>query len=403
MTTHDAASTALLATSPSTVPKGNRNLATQFCNVRARDEQMHRAKTLPSAQYLRHAAHRSGRNPISIAMESLKLRRGRGKLTLSEYVQYGVYDPALTEDERSRFLGKVLSRPITQCCCDFTWGMTTEDKWLCARILERSPVPMPPSLAVIDTSSRTYPDTRTIRTPNELRDFIVTYTREGGAGALFGKPNLGVFSLGAFLVLDGDRDRLHLQGEGDMDYETFMEHFIGDTPCLLQPRISNHPVLARWTDHLATVRVYLCIGERGTEIPYTVLKLPSQGNIADNFWRPGNLICALDRDTGTILKARTMDALGTTDHEVHPVTAAPLVGETLPMWDRVIDLARTCSPIFPRVRYQSMDIALTSGGGPMLIEINTGGSFTLPQYATGRGFLTEEVRAFFRECGYAKV
>ena len=49
-----------------------------------------------------------------------------------------------------------------------------------------------------------------------------------------------------------------------------------------------------------------------------------------------------------------------------------------------------------------MDIAITPAG-PMLIEINTGGSFTLPQFATGRGFLTDEVRAFFRECGYARV
>ena len=41
-----------------------------------------------------------------------------------------------------------------------------------------------------------------------------------------------------------------------------------------------------------------------------------------------------------------------------------------------------------------MDIAITPAG-LMLIEINTGGSFTLPQFASGRGFLTDEVRAFF--------
>ena len=117
---------------------------------------------------------------------------------------------------------------------------------------------------------------------------------------------------------------------------------------------------------------------------------------------PGNLVCALDPDTGTIRTARTKDAFGTTDHESHPVTGAPLVGETLPMWDRVLDLARTCAPIFSPIRYQSMDIAITPAG-PMLIEINTGGSFTLPQFASGRGFLTDEVREFFRECGYAKV
>lgn len=49
-----------------------------------------------------------------------------------------------------------------------------------------------------------------------------------------------------------------------------------------------------------------------------------------------------------------------------------------------------------------MDIAIAPAG-PMLIEVNTDGAFSLPQLATGRGFLTGEVCEFFRDCGYAKV
>ena len=97
-----------------------------------------------------------------------------------------------------------------------------------------------------------------------------------------------------------------------------------------------------------------------------------------------------------------MDAFGTTGHEAHPATGASLVGETLPAWDQVFDLARATAPIFAPVRYQSMDIAITEAG-PLLVEINTGGCFSLPQFATGRGFLTDEVREFFRECGYTRV
>ena len=371
-------------------------------SVRERDEHRLKPKTLPSADYLRHAARKSGRSPVSLAMEFLKLLRGRGKLTLPEYVQYGVYDPVLTEDEKRRFLSESVHWPITGRCCDFSWQATTEDKWLSSRVLECSGVPVPPTLAVIDPSARTWPGTKTLRTPAELRDFILARRREDDA--VFGKVNGGVASVGAFLVLEGDHERLHVHGEGWMDYETFLAQFVGDTAYLLQPREHNHPFLARLTEHLATVRVYLLLGKGGGDahIPFSVLKLPSADNIADNFWRPGNLVCALDPDTGTIRKARTKDAFGTTDHESHPVTNAPLVGETLPMWDRVLDLARTCAPIFPPIRYQSMDIAITPAG-PMLIEINTGGSFTLPQFASGRGFLTDEVREFFRECGYAKV
>jgi hypothetical protein len=49
-----------------------------------------------------------------------------------------------------------------------------------------------------------------------------------------------------------------------------------------------------------------------------------------------------------------------------------------------------------------MDIAITQEE-PVLIEINTGGGFDLPQYASGAGFLTEEVRNFFQSCGYEKL
>lgn len=371
-------------------------------NIRERDERRHHPETRSSAEYLRHASRASGRSPVSIALEYLKLHRGRGKLALPEYVECGVYAPDLTDDERSRFLGESLHWPIARQCCDFTWQATTEDKWLCARILEHSQVPVPPTVAVIDRSARAYPGTRTVRRPAELRDLVLAHTGEGDA--LFGKVNRGVASFGAFLVTEGDRDRLHVHGEGRMDWETFLAELVGDTPYLLQRRERNHASFARWTEHLATVRVYLLLGEGGgrAEIPFTVLKLPSAGNVADNFWRPGNLVCELDPGTGTIRTARTKDAFGTTGHEAHPATGAPLVGATLPMWDRVLDLARTAAPIFAPVRYQSMDIAITEAG-PLLVEINTGGSFTLPQFATGRGFLTDPVRKFFRTCGYTRV
>jgi hypothetical protein len=65
-------------------------------------------------------------------------------------------------------------------------------------------------------------------------------------------------------------------------------------------------------------------------------------------------------------------------------------------------MARETAPIFQPVRYQSMDIAITDDG-PVLIEINTGGGFDLPQLASGKGFLTDDVGEFFRSRGYRKL
>ncbi len=174
------------------------------------------------------------------------------------------------------------------------------------------------------------------------------------------------------------------------------------TPYLLQRLETNHGFFDRYTDSLATVRVCILIDNADIKIPFAVLKLPSRENVTDSFWRPGNLACDVDTHSGEILGVRSKDALGVTEHALHPATGEPLLGEVVPMWDRVLDLAHCCAPIFHPVRYQSMDIAITQEG-PVLIEINTGGGFDLPQLASGKGFLTNEVREFFRACGYLRL
>ncbi len=359
-----------------------------------------RDETKPSMlDYLRHAQMKSGRHPMELAREYFRLHRGRGKLTLQEYVQYGVFDTTrYSPDEQSQFLTNTLHWPITHICCDMTWQATTEDKWLCSHILARSDVRVPETLAVIDKTERSYPGTHKISTAEQFRDFATSQDNV----PFFGKENRGICSFGVFMVQDPDENAVRLKGHSPLPYDTFMEQFVGETPYLLQRVEINHGFFDRYTDSLATVRVCILLDKAGIKIPFAVLKLPSRENLADSFWRPGNLACDLDTQSGKILCVRSEDALGTTEHAVHPETGEPLLGEVVPMWDRVLDLTHRCAPIFHPVRYQSMDIAITQEG-PVLIEINTGGGFDLPQLASGKGFLTDEVCEFFRACGYLKL
>ncbi|WP_420346863.1 sugar-transfer associated ATP-grasp domain-containing protein [Pelagibius sp.] len=381
-------------------PKADaRALQAQVSHAVGRDEADYKNAKAGIADYLRHAQKQSGRGPLELVREFYRLHRGPGKMTLPEYVQYGVYDRSRhSPEDQARFITNTLHWPITRACCDMTWQATTEDKWLCSHILAQSQVRIPETLAVIDTSERTYPNTHKISTAAALRDFMTSQD----AVPLFGKENRGICSFGAFLVEEADADGMVLRGQGRLGYETCMEQWIGATPYLLQPLQRNHSFFDRYTDGLATVRVCILLDRDGIRIPFAVLKLPGQGMIADSFWRPGNVACNLDPGSGRIVTARTKDPLGTTDHTLHPQTETPLVGETLPYWDRVLGMAHACAPIFTPVRYQSMDIAITQDG-PVLIEINTGGGFDLPQLASGVGFLTDEVRTFFRDSGYAKL
>ena len=364
-----------------------------------RDQADHQSKKPATVDYLRRALEKSGRRPMELFGEFLRLHRGSGKLTWPEYVQYGVYDKdRYSPEEQARFLTNTLHWPITEVCCDMTWQATTEDKWLCGHILDRSGIRGPETLAVIDTTDRNYPGTHKISTAEQLRAFMTSQ----GTLPLFAKENRGICSYGAFLVMDADNEAMILKGRGRLKYDVCLERVIGETPYLLQRLVPNHRFFDRYAESVATVRVCVLVTDDGVKIPFAVLKLPARANIADSFWRPGNLACGVDVRNGMILTARTKDAFGTTDHETHPETGERLLGETIPMWDQVLDLARTCALIFRPVRYQSMDIAITTEG-PVLIEINTGGGFDLPQLATGVGFLTDEVADFFRSRGYKKV
>ena len=364
--------------------------------LRARDIRTFNDLMCSNAELLSHASKRSGRKPLALVAEHIKLRCSAGRISFPEYVQFGLYDPGMSDRDRRRFITESLHWPITRQCCDMTWLATTEDTWLCARILSGSEIPMPPTLAIIDRAARAYPGTRTIRTSSDLRDFAVVHVRNGDM--VFGKENGGIMGFGTFVICEAESDRLCLEREGWFSYEHCLDTLIGDGVYILQPVVRSHEFFKRYTDYLATVRVCVAVARDGPKIPFAVLKLPGFGNVSDHFWKMGNLACEVEPTTGVILRARTKGPLGIVDYTNHPETGARIVGEIVPCWDDVMALARCTAQVFAPVRYQSLDVGITSSG-PILIEINTGGAFNLPQLASGRGFLTDEVVEFFAECG----
>ena len=112
----------------------------------------------------------------------------------------------------------------------------------------------------------------------------------------------------------------------------------------------------------------------------------------------------MDLQSGRIVTgAEPSTGSGPPTTTLHPETGAPLVGETLPMWDAVLRLAHTLRADLRSRCATSRWTSPSPRTGPVLIEINTGGGFDLPQLASGEGFLTDEVREFFRACGYEKL
>src|SRR3546814_6651643 len=70
----------------------------------------------------------------------------------------------------------------------------------------------------------------------------------------------------------------------------------------------------------------LRVEDGGPRLTLTTWKISAGGNVADNYWREGNLLAKLDQKTGRILHCTT--GLGpryrTVEH--HPRTGMPLAG-----------------------------------------------------------------------------
>ena len=111
------------------------------------------------------------------------------------------------------------------------------------------------------------------------------------------------------------------------------------------------------------------------------------------------MIADVDPDTGVIRRAVRGKASKLTALTHHPETGTQLVGFQIPFWRELLAINDACARLYAEVRYHTLDIGITDTG-PIIVEVNTGGAFDLPQFASGRGFLTDEVMEFFQRCGY---
>ncbi|MBT8155943.1 hypothetical protein KMP13_19165 [Epibacterium ulvae] len=344
-------------------------------------------------ELLAYAARKTGQSAFKIQKEFMAMARPPSRLNMVEYIRNGLYDMARhSGEERSRFISNDLHWPITHTCNNQAWAGTAEDKLVAATLLQAGGVAVPQSVAILGKTPRLFPGLEVINTEDALRAMLGKYVGEG----LFCKIIDGMVSFGAFRIDAWTETEIACVGHPPMSYGSFLSEFVGNNAYVVQRRLNNHADFAPYTSALATVRMVNMVRADDVFCPMAVIKLPQGDNIADAFWRPGNLACDIDPETGRI-QTVALRGVETEFLEDHP-TVAGLMGLQLPFWSELRALNERAARIFAPIRYQSTDIAITPDG-PVVVELNYGGGFDLPQYASGRGMLTPEVCAFFQSCG----
>jgi hypothetical protein len=343
-------------------------------------------------------ARELGKNASAQAREIWRLRLGPGKLRPDEYYYYGLYDDRrFTFADKLRFLGRATQERILRSCSAADWWLVAHDKLVYYAMLAGQGLPVPETRAV-------YHHSRGCATAARLAEpaALAGWLRSGLGRPCFAKPVTGMRSIGV-AALEGYEqasDSLRLIGERTVPVEAFvaqLEPYRKDG-YLFQEMLTPHPALAALIGRsVSTVRLIILLEDETPSILHALWKIPVGDHPADNFWRPGNLLAALDVADGRV--TRVIQGVGPDQRELerHPDGGGQLKDSLFPEWPALTALGLEAATLFPGLRMQAWDIALTERG-PVLVEVNIGGDFNLPQLARGKGLMDERFEAFLAGC-----
>ncbi|MDH3663817.1 MAG: hypothetical protein OEU92_28020 [Alphaproteobacteria bacterium] len=350
---------------------------------------------------MRHAISAHGKGMWSQISEIWRLRFGRGKLDPKEYYYYRLYDDdAYSYEEKQRFLGKACWNRIYHQCNAHNWWATAHDKLAFYALLRGQNLPLPENRALFHPFRRCG-DLPVLTSMVALAEHLRTQM----VYPVFAKPVTGIRSVGVAGIqrFDQAADALVLHDGREVPVDDYVREVEAyrDDGYLFQEMLQPHPGIARICgNRLTTLRLVVGIEDDGPVLMHALWKVPVGDNPADNFWRPGNLLGALDPQSGEV--RRVISGVGPDQAEVetHPDTGERLLGVTLPDWPAAVALCRDAASMFIGLRLQAWDVALTDRG-PVLIEVNIGGDFNLPQLALGAGLMDQKFTDFLGRTGQA--
>jgi hypothetical protein len=332
--------------------------------------------------------------------EIVRLRRDFGRLGPSEYYQFGLYDDRRFDFEAKRaFIGWKGERALHERMNNHGWWALSWDKLIFYSLLRAGGLPHPPIEAIYDPRGRFLDGVPTFRSRQTLADFLL-----GEATLpLFVKPSHGVYGRGAHTVLAADAANRTLTTEaGEVAVNAFIDGLdvVHSDGQIFQQRIRPHPRIAEACgDRPSSVRMLAMVTREGIAPVHAVWKIPTGGNIIDNFQhgRSGNLLGAVDIANGRIRRVVGMAAGGRiAERDRHPDTGEDLQGMRLPDWEAVRALTDAAGRLLPRYRILHFDIALTEDG-PALLEVNLSGDCDLHQVASGKGLMNATFRKAVRD------
>ncbi|MFZ1815008.1 MAG: sugar-transfer associated ATP-grasp domain-containing protein [Rhizobiaceae bacterium] len=349
-------------------------------------------KEMPAfAQVMPRVAADFGK-PLSAQLKELLAYCLRGnKLSVDEYYSMCLFDGNVwSAEEKKKVVGLQKSRDIWGHFLERNpWTGVMDDKLSYEKLLAGFGITGTSTVAIIGGR---YPEGHPVRlsSAQEVSSFL-----KRAKFPLFGKPTNSLQSLGSARIngYDARKDSIQLAGEKWVSVADFWNeigtHFNG--AYLFQECVEQHPVLAEMCGSgVPTVRVVTLDRGNGPELFRVAIKLTGKGNVADNFWRKGNMLAPIDSETGVIGKALTGMGIDGQRLDVHPDTGKQIEGVMLPHWEKVRAAAIGAATLTKGSLIIGFDIAVAPDG-PVIIEANYDPHLIMLQVAHQKGVLDEHM------------
>ena len=290
-----------------------------------------------------NAAVESNKSMFRQMLEYYRIRKTPGHLLMKDYFKYRLYDDErYTFEEKCQFVSDTFYHQTIRNCCDPRWWILADDKFWSYQLLSLNGIPVPETQAVIQNGTRRFGNTINITIQDEAQRFF----EQQACFPLYCKPVHGIASYGNFLISGFQAGRLVMHDDSQLALGEFMQKVDRENGHLIQTVLLPHPQLAEISPRVSTIRVILIIREGRVEVLSTVWKIPSSDNIADNFWRNGNMLASMDIKTGQVVRlVGNMDGVPQQLPEESPESKR-LLGFQLPDWNQVLELCQQGAILF---------------------------------------------------------
>ena len=301
----------------------------------------------------------TGLSNTALVSAFTKLAFGPGRISFGDFVKLRLFDPDFHGGAPlNEFIGaRRICWMYDKVNYRYDWFGMLSNKVATATYLSRYGFPVIPVIAICAPEIPGAPSL--LRGRQDIERFLATPENY----PLFGKPAEGYQSLGSI--------GLRAFRPADREVETTSGHRIALDQLLdeiethyrdgyvFQPFIRPHREVAQLCgDRLACARIITALTEAGPKVIRACWKIPAGGNMADNYWRPGNLLAQLDLESGHVLRVSSGVGLDVRLHQVHPDTGVTLAGFTIPHWAELKQLARHGAALMRHLPIIGWDIAV---------------------------------------------